>query len=50
VLAEHRERSGEMMKQGKPVNKTAAAVIIAIWLLLATLGVIYAVRILRNYK
>jgi uncharacterized membrane protein YkvA (DUF1232 family) len=48
VLAEHRERSREVMKQGKPVNKIASAIIIAIWLLLAALGVIYTVKILQN--
>ena len=35
VLREHQERSREMMKDGLPVNKAAAVVIIVIWLLLA---------------
>jgi uncharacterized membrane protein YkvA (DUF1232 family) len=35
VLAECQEKSREVMKQGKPVNKIAAAIIIAIWVLLA---------------
>ncbi len=39
VLAECQEKSREVMKQGKPVNKRAAAVIVAIWLLLAVLAV-----------
>lgn len=39
VLAEHRERSQEVMKQGKPVNKLAAAIIILIWVALAGLGI-----------
>jgi len=35
VLEESRVRAQEVMEQGKPVNKAAAAVIIAIWVLLA---------------
>jgi uncharacterized membrane protein YkvA (DUF1232 family) len=35
VLAECQEKSREVMKQGKPVNKVAAAIIIAIWIVLA---------------
>ncbi len=37
VLAECREKSREVMKQGKPVNKVAAIFIIAIWLVLTVL-------------
>jgi uncharacterized membrane protein YkvA (DUF1232 family) len=37
VIAECREKSREVMKQGKPVNKVAAVVIVAIWILLAVL-------------
>jgi len=39
VLKECRERAGELIQQGKPVNRKAAAVIIAIWRLLAVLGI-----------
>ena len=39
VLAECREKSREVMKQGKPVNKVAADIIIAIWLLLAGMAI-----------
>jgi uncharacterized membrane protein YkvA (DUF1232 family) len=39
VLKECRERAGQLIHQGKPVNRKAAAVIIAIWLLLAVLGI-----------
>lgn len=39
VLAECQEKSRDAMKQGKPVNKIAAAIIIAIWILLAVLVV-----------
>jgi len=34
VMAECREKARDMMNQDKPVNRTAAAVIIAVWLLL----------------
>ncbi len=39
VLAECQAKSREVMKQGKPVNKAAAVIIIAIWLLLAALAI-----------
>lgn len=39
VLAECQQKSREVMRQGKPVNKAAAIVIIAVWLLLAVLAV-----------
>ena len=39
VLAECQLKSREVMRHGKPVNKLAAAVIIAIWVLLAGLAV-----------
>jgi uncharacterized membrane protein YkvA (DUF1232 family) len=39
VLKECRERAGQLIYQGKPVNRKAAALIIAIWLLLAVLGI-----------
>lgn len=39
VLAESRAKAQELMAQGKPVSRTAAAVIIAIWLLLGGLAI-----------
>lgn len=38
VLAECQEKSRQVMEQGKPVNKAAAVIIIAIWILLALLA------------
>ena len=35
VMAESRETAREIIRQGKPVNRAAAAVIVVIWLLLA---------------
>jgi uncharacterized membrane protein YkvA (DUF1232 family) len=48
VLAECREQAREVMKQGKPVNRAAAAVIIAIWLLLAALAIVLVARLTRR--
>jgi len=45
VLAECRERARDVINQGKPVNRTAAAVIVAIWLLLAAGVVMLMVRL-----
>jgi len=45
VMAECRERSQEIMRQGRPVNRIAATVIIAIWVLFASI----AVGIILNY-
>jgi uncharacterized membrane protein YkvA (DUF1232 family) len=46
VMAECRARSEEIMRSGKPANKTAAVIIVAIWLLLAALSMIYVSRLL----
>lgn len=46
VLAECRERSAEVMAQGKPTNWAAAVVIVGIWLLLAALGLSLLARAL----
>lgn len=46
VMAEYREKAREIMAQSKPVNKVAAAVIIAIWVFLAALCVFAMVRVL----
>ncbi len=35
VMAECRQRAAVVMAQGKPVNRTAAVVIVALWVLLA---------------
>jgi len=43
VLAEYRDRAQAVMDQGKPTNWAAAVVVIAIWLLLATLAIVVVV-------
>jgi uncharacterized membrane protein YkvA (DUF1232 family) len=46
VLAECRARASEVMAQGKPVNRVAAAVIVGVWLLLAA-AIVLVARVLR---
>ena len=48
VMAECRVQAQEVMQQGKPVNRTAAVVIIGIWLLIAALVVVFAVRLINS--
>ena len=48
VLTECRARAQEMMQQGKPVNKTAAVVIIAIWLALAAGAIVLVFRLFKS--
>jgi uncharacterized membrane protein YkvA (DUF1232 family) len=45
VMMECRQRAQEVMAQRKPVSRMAAAVIVAIWLLLAALAVVLVVSI-----
>ncbi len=44
VLAECQEKSRSVMAQGKPTNKIAAVIIIAIWLLLAGLTISFLIN------
>lgn len=48
VMAECREKAQGVMAQGKPVNRTAAIAIVAIWLLLAAWVVVLVVRALNG--
>lgn len=48
VLAECRDTAQTAMSQGKPTNRVAAVVIVAIWLLLAILAVIVIIRSTRS--
>jgi uncharacterized membrane protein YkvA (DUF1232 family) len=48
VMTESREKAQEIIRQGKPVNRVAAVVIIAIWLLLATLVIALMVRVFKG--
>ena len=44
VLAECRDNAREVMQQGKPVNRIAAAVIIMLWLSAALLIIVFVIR------
>ncbi len=45
VLAECRVQAQEVMRQGKPVNRVGAVVIIVVWLLLAALAIALVARL-----
>jgi uncharacterized membrane protein YkvA (DUF1232 family) len=47
VMAECRAKARDVMSQGKPVNRTAAVLIVAVWLLLAAAVVLLMVRLTR---
>lgn len=44
VMAENHKKAQEIVRQGKPVNRVAAVFIVAIWLSLAALAVVFLVR------
>jgi uncharacterized membrane protein YkvA (DUF1232 family) len=44
VLAECQTKAQELIKNGKPTSRTAAAVIIVIWLAVAVLGTLWAYK------
>ena len=48
VMVECREKAQEVIRQGKPINRSAAFVIVAIWLLLATLSIVFIAQIIRR--
>jgi uncharacterized membrane protein YkvA (DUF1232 family) len=48
VMEECRERARSEFEKGKPVNWVAAAVIILVWLGIATLGILLATRVLSG--
>jgi uncharacterized membrane protein YkvA (DUF1232 family) len=48
VLAECREQAEEVIREGKPVSRVAALVIVAVWILLAALTVALVVQIAQG--
>ena len=49
VLCESRQKAREMVERGeRPVSRAAAAVIVVLWLALAVLGALVAVRMIRG--
>ena len=47
VMAECRAEAQEVMAQGRPVNRAAAVIVVAIWLLLAGLSAALVLRVAR---
>jgi len=47
VLAECRVRAQETIRNGKPVSRVAGAVIIVIWLMLASLCIVWAYEVFK---
>ena len=48
VMTECRARAAQAFKDGKPVSRIAAAAIIAIWIGLAALGILWAYEAFSN--
>jgi uncharacterized membrane protein YkvA (DUF1232 family) len=48
VITECRAKAKSAMGQGKPTNWVAAAIIVAIWLLLAALAIVVIVRTIQS--
>jgi uncharacterized membrane protein YkvA (DUF1232 family) len=48
VMIESREKAQEVIRQGKPVNRAAAVVIVMIWLLLAALVIAFMLRLFKG--
>ena len=48
VMDESRGKAQEIIRQGKPVNRTVAIVIISIWIFLAALVIVFIVRVFKN--
>jgi uncharacterized membrane protein YkvA (DUF1232 family) len=48
VMAEYRDKAQEVMRQGRPANRTAAVIVLAIWLLLATVGAVLVARFITR--
>ena len=46
VLVESRSGAVEVIREGRPINRTVAVVIVAIWLLLAAVGITFVVNVL----
>ena len=45
VMIESREKAQETLRQGKPVNRLAAIIIIGVWILLAASAIALLIRI-----
>ncbi len=50
VMNESREKAQEIIRQGRPVNRLAAVIIILIWISLAAIVIIFIGRMFVNSK
>lgn len=48
VMNESREKAQKIIGQGQPVNRTAAVIIILIWIFLAVLAIAFMARAFKN--
>ncbi len=48
VMNESREKAQEIIRQGKPVNRTAAIIFILIWVCLVVLGFAYVLQVFQR--
>ena len=48
VMSESRDKAHEIIRQGKPVNRIAAAIIIVVWLSLAVLSIAFIIRTFKS--
>lgn len=48
VMNASREKAQEIIRQGKPVNRVAAIIIISIWLLFAALSIVFIMKLLKS--
>ena len=48
VMTECRKKAREVMGQGKPTNRVAAGIIVAIWLLLAGTVIVLMIRVVKG--
>jgi hypothetical protein len=48
VMSESREKAQEIIRQSKPVNRVAAAIIISIWLLLTALSIALIMKAFKS--
>jgi len=48
VMAESRDKARQAAAEGKPVSRTAAVVIVAIWLLLAAMAIVLVADLFRS--
>jgi uncharacterized membrane protein YkvA (DUF1232 family) len=47
VMIDSREKAQEFIRQGKPVNRVAAIIIISIWIILAALAIALLIRLFK---